>query len=91
MTKRYKCWLCVNLIVKQANSELVIEMMQNAYSDTECVSAPLGQWQAISYDTEQSQFHTLFYNGWLPEHFFVLLPLSRSYVKAVHKLRHRNT
>lgn len=60
MTKGYKCWLYVSLIVEQTNRELVIEMMQNAYSDTECVSAPLGQWQAISCDTEQSQLHTLF-------------------------------
>jgi hypothetical protein len=62
MTKRYKCWLYINLIVEQANRELVREMMQNAYSDAECVLAPLGQWQAISYDKEQSQLRPHFCN-----------------------------
>ena len=88
MTKRYKCWLYVNLIVEQTNGELDREMMQNAYSDIECVSEPLGQWQAISYDTKQSQFRSHFFNVWFAEQFFVWFPLSRSYMWTVHKLHY---
>jgi hypothetical protein len=91
MTNRYKCWLYVNLIVEQANRELVREMMQSVYNDTECVSAPLGQWQAISCDTKQPLFRSHFCNGWFTDHFFVWLIMSRSYVWAVYKLRYRNT
>jgi len=65
--------------------------MQSAYNDAECVSAPLGQWQAISYDTEQPPFRSHFCNGCFTDHFFVWLTLSPSYVWAVHKLRYGNT